>query len=88
LIGIENESGFIADENLKYFHDLNDLVVQAAESIEIYQMMLNDQMISYHANLDLRANEIMKVLTFFRHFSSRLPLWPGFTEPTSSLFRN
>lgn len=65
---IENESGFIADENLKYFHDLNDLVVQASESIEIYQMMLNDQMNIYHASLDSKANEIMKVLTIFSAF--------------------
>jgi len=65
---IENESGFIKDENLKYFRDLNDLIVQATETIEIYQMMLNDQMNIYHANLDLRANEIMKVLTVFSAF--------------------
>ena len=65
---IENESGFIADENMKYFQDLNDLVMQATESIEIYQMMLNDQMNIYHANLDLKANEIMKVLTVFSAF--------------------
>jgi magnesium transporter len=65
---IENESGFIAEENMKYFRDLNDLVVQAAETVEIYQIMLNDQMNIYHANLDLRANEIMKVLTVFSAF--------------------
>jgi magnesium transporter len=65
---IENESGFIAEENMKYFRDLNDLVVQATETIEIYQIMLNDQMNIYHANLDLRANEIMKVLTVFSAF--------------------
>jgi magnesium transporter len=65
---IENESGFIADDNLKYFRDLNDLVIQASETIEIYQLMLNDQMNIYHANLDLKANEIMKVLTIFSAF--------------------
>jgi magnesium transporter len=65
---IENESGFIEDENMKYFRDLNDLVVQATETVEIYQIMLNDQMNIYHANLDLRANEIMKVLTVFSAF--------------------
>lgn len=65
---IENESGFITDENLKYFHDLNDLVMQASETVEIYQLMLNDQMNIYHANLDLKANEIMKVLTVFSAF--------------------
>jgi len=53
---------------MKYFQDLNDLVVQATESIEIYQMMLNDQMNIYHANLDSKANEIMKVLTVFSAF--------------------
>jgi magnesium transporter len=65
---IENESGFVTDDNLKYFRDLNDLVIQASETIEIYQLMLNDQMNIYHANLDLRANEIMKVLTIFSAF--------------------
>ncbi len=65
---IENESSFIADENLKYFNDLNDLVMQASETIEIYQLMLNDQMNIYHANMGSKANEIMKVLTIFSAF--------------------
>ena len=65
---IDNESGFIAEDNLKYFHDLNDLIMQASETIEIYQMMLSDQMNIYNANLDLKANEIMKVLTVFSAF--------------------
>lgn len=65
---IENESGFIAEDNLKYFRDLNDLVMQASETIEIYQMMLNDQLNIYHASLDSNANEIMKVLTIFSAF--------------------
>lgn len=65
---IENESGYIEDDNLKYFHDLNDLIMQATESIEIYQTMLNDQMNIYHAHLDSKANEIMKVLTVFSAF--------------------
>jgi len=65
---IENESGFISDDDLKYFRDLNDLITQATESVEIYQMMLNDQMNIYHASLDNRANEIMKVLTVLSAF--------------------
>ena len=65
---IKNESGFIDEENLKYFRDLSDLVAQASETIEIYQTMLNDQMVIYHANLDSKANEIMKVLTVFAAF--------------------
>ena len=65
---IENESGFIEEENLKYFRDLRDLVTQASETIEIYQMMLNDQIVIYHANLDTNANEVMKVLTVFAAF--------------------
>jgi len=74
---IENESGFIADDNLKYFRDLNDLVVQASETIEIYQVMLNDQMMIYHATLDSRANEIMKVLTVFSAFFIPLTFFAG-----------
>jgi magnesium transporter len=74
---IENESGFITDENMKYFRDLNDLVVQASETVEIYQIMLNDQMNIYHANLDLRANEIMKVLTVFSAFFIPLTFFAG-----------
>jgi magnesium transporter len=65
---IENEAGFIAEDNLKYFHDLNDLVIQATETIEVYQTMLNDQLNIYHASLDSKANEIMKVLTIFSAF--------------------
>ena len=65
---VENESGFIADDNLKYFNDLNDLVMQASETVEIYQMLLNDQMNIYHANMGSKANEIMKVLTIFSAF--------------------
>lgn len=65
---IENESGFIADDNLKYYRDLDDLVTQATETIEIYQAMLNDQMNIYHANMGSKANEIMKVLTIFSAF--------------------
>lgn len=65
---IDNESGFISDDDLKYFRDLNDLITQATESIEIYQMMLNDQINIYHASLDNRANEIMKVLTVLSAF--------------------
>lgn len=65
---IENESDFLEDENLKYFRDLGDLVAQASDTIEIYQTMLNDQMLIYHANLDSKANEIMKVLTVFSAF--------------------
>jgi magnesium transporter len=74
---IENESGFITDENLKYFRDLNDLVTQATESIEIYQFMLNDQMNIYHAILDNRANEIMKVLTVLSAFFIPLTFFAG-----------
>ncbi len=74
---IENESGFIAEDNLKYFRDLNDLVVQASETIEIYQLILNDQMMIYHATLDSRANEIMKVLTIFSAFFIPLTFLAG-----------
>lgn len=65
---IENEPGYIADDNMKYFNDLNDLITQATETIEIYQTMLNDQLNIYHASLDSKANEIMKVLTIFSAF--------------------
>ncbi|MDP2889846.1 MAG: magnesium/cobalt transporter CorA [Bacteroidota bacterium] len=74
---IENESGFIADDNLKYFRDLKDLIIQATETIEIYQLMLNDQMMIYHATLDSRANEIMKVLTVFSAFFIPLTFLAG-----------
>lgn len=65
---IENESDFIEEDNLKYFRDLSDLVAQASDSIEIYQTMLNDQMVIYHANIDSKANETMRVLTIFSAF--------------------
>lgn len=65
---IENDSEFISPDNIKYFNDLNDLILQASETVEIYQTLLNDQMNIYHAHLDSKANEIMKVLTIFSAF--------------------
>lgn len=74
---IENESGFLDEENLKYFRDLSDLVTQASETIEIYQLVLNDQLVIYHANLDTNANEVMKVLTVFAAFFIPLTFLAG-----------
>jgi len=74
---LENESDFIEEDNLKYFRDLGDLVTQASETIEIYQTMLNDQMVIHQANIDNRANEIMKVLTVLSAFFIQLTFVAG-----------
>ena len=45
--------------------DLDDLVIQAAEAIELYNGMISDHLNIYSTNVNNRINEVMKVLTIF-----------------------
>jgi magnesium transporter len=61
----KSESELIDEKTLPYLSDLEDHVVQAAEAIEIYREMLNDQLDIYNAGLSNRLNDIIRVLTIF-----------------------
>jgi magnesium transporter len=62
---LQDDTNLISEENMKYYHDLNDLAIQATEAIEVYHSMLIDQLGIYHTNMSNKSNEIMKVLTIF-----------------------
>lgn len=62
---VKDDTDLISEENMKYYHDLNDLAIQATEAIEVYHSMLIDQLGIYHTNMGTKSNEIMKVLTIF-----------------------
>ncbi len=59
---IKTESELIAERTTKYFKDVHDHIVQAADLTDNYRdMMLNMQDL-YLSNVNLKTNEVMKVL--------------------------
>jgi magnesium transporter len=59
---IKSESELICERTYKYFKDVHDHIVQAADLAENYRdMMLNMQDL-YLSNVNLKTNEVMKVL--------------------------
>lgn len=59
------ESPLISQKTLPFLRDLNDHVTQAAEAIEVYKELLNDEFHMYNASISNRLNDIMRVLTVF-----------------------
>ncbi len=62
---LKAEETFIQEKNMQYIRDLNDLVISATDSLELYNNMVSDQLNIYNANVGNRMNEVMKVLTIF-----------------------
>ena len=59
---IKSESDLIGERTTKYFKDVHDHIVQAADLADNYRdMMLNMQDL-YLSNVNLKTNEVMKVL--------------------------
>ncbi len=59
----ENENGFFAEENIRYFHMFSsrvDRLYNAATHLRDYTIQLNDL---YQSQLDVKQNRIMTVLT-------------------------
>ena len=59
------ESRLIEDGTIAYLKDLEDHVLHASESVETYQIMLNDQLNFYQSTIDNRLNEVLRILTVF-----------------------
>jgi magnesium transporter len=57
------ESELIRPETTIYFRDVYDHTVQALDTVETYREMLSDMMDIYLTGVDLKLNEVMKVLT-------------------------
>jgi magnesium transporter len=60
---IKSETELICEKTNKYFKDVHDHIVQAADLADNYRdMMLNMQDL-YLSNVNLKTNEVMKVMT-------------------------
>lgn len=59
------ENSYFQEKNMVFLKDLNELVIQAADAIELYSNMISDQLNIYHTNVSNKMNEVMKVLTIF-----------------------
>lgn len=62
---VKCESSLMDSETLRYWKDLEDLTLQAIDSVEIYHTMISDQFNLYQTNISNRVNDVMKVLTIF-----------------------
>jgi len=62
---IRSESRLIEKRNIKYFKDINDHITQAYELSENYRDMIAGIQDLYINNVNLKLNEIMKVIAVF-----------------------
>lgn len=53
------------DKILPYIRDLYDLFNHTTESIDSYRELLNDYISIYHSNINIKMNDIMRILTIF-----------------------
>jgi magnesium transporter len=65
LLWLKSDTDIVNRKTKPFLRDLVNLATQAEENIEIYNDLLIDGMNTHNANINLRANEIMKVLTIF-----------------------
>ena len=73
----ENENGFFSDENLRYIHLFINLLARrhdSAASLRDYTMQVRDL---YHAQLEVRQNRIMTLLTIVTTIFMPLTLIAG-----------
>lgn len=61
----KSESQLLHSVTMPYYQDLQELISQAAESIEIYHSMVTDQLHVYNTYVSNKSNDIMKFLTMF-----------------------
>lgn len=60
---IKGESGFVEEENVRYYSDVYDHVIHLLESIDTYKDIAAGLMDVHMNSLNTRLNEVMKVLT-------------------------
>jgi magnesium transporter len=61
----KSESLLVQKNTIPFIKDLEDHVLQSAESIEIYKELINDELANYHAVMGAKLNDIIRVLTIF-----------------------
>jgi len=62
---LKQDSVVFEKVNKQNLLDLNDLIIQACDSIELYSSIASDQISIYSTTVGNRMNEIMKTLTIF-----------------------
>ena len=62
---IKDESGFIESDSARYFADVYDHVVHLIDSLDTYKDLTSGLMDIHINTLNIRMNEIIKVLTIF-----------------------
>jgi magnesium transporter len=60
---IRSESELLDDRNTKYFKDISDHIIQAHDLSENYRDIMISMQDIYLNNVNLRLNEVMKVMT-------------------------
>ncbi len=60
---VKNESGFIEENNEKYFADVYDHVIHLIDSLDTYKDLTSTMMDLYMNTINYKMNEVMKLLT-------------------------
>ena len=74
---IKAEDSYFTEDNKGYLRDLVEMVEHTAETLELYNTLISDQLNIYNANLSNRMNEVMKVLTIFASIFIPLSFFAG-----------
>jgi magnesium transporter len=74
---LKSESDLLEDRDTKYFKDVYDHIVQCTELAESYRDMVMNLQEMYHTQLNLKMNEIMKVLAVVTTLMAPLTLIAG-----------
>jgi magnesium transporter len=60
---VKNESGFIDENNEKYFADVYDHIIHLIDSLDTYKDLTSTMMDLYMNTINYKMNEVMKLLT-------------------------
>ncbi|MBU3917844.1 magnesium/cobalt transporter CorA [bacterium] len=60
---MKEEYSLIDDSTVNYFRDVYDHVMQIIDSIEVYRELISSMIDTYLATLNMKMNQVMKVLT-------------------------
>ena len=74
---VKSENSYFNKNNIQYLNDLNELIIHATDTIELYNSIISDQLNIYNTNVNNRLNEVMKVLTIFASIFIPLTFFAG-----------
>lgn len=74
---LRSETSYFSDTTLQYMKDLDELVTQTNESLDLYSVMVSDQLSTYNSIMGNKMNQVMKVLTIFASIFIPLTFFAG-----------